>query len=733
MGDLLALRRSDDQAIKHYKRAIELDPLYAEAHNNLGNVSWRQLNAPETAVHFRQAIAIRPNFIDAHVNLALVQIDTGAVDEAISSLQQLLEREPASPRAWQVLGRAFRRALRMDEALAAINRALALDDVNPASLVTASAILRALGRAAEALRHAERAVAADPGEAFAHIEMALALAAMGDLDRAIPAARQAVEVDPARAPSHDALGALLLHAGLDVEAEHSLNHALKLDPNYLKASFHLGNLFEQQGRHREAEKAYRRVLDKRPSYLPAMVNLGTVLLKLERPAEAEAVLRSAASLDPKNGVILSSLSLALEELGRHDEAAAMAREGVSLSPTPGNYVNLGVSLQIGGDLAGASAAYRTALELDPELVPAIFSLTSVDRAQSATLIDTVRARLADERVSESQRSQLYFALASLLDDAGDFDAAFAAAALGHEIEARRSKYDAAQQDRLLSDMRRVFTRDFFAERSTFGSPSRKPIFIVGMPRTGTTLIEQVLASHSQVFGAGELPKLPALANKISRFVRSDRPFPLAALDVDEPGALRLATDYLRSLRELAGSRPHVTDKLSSNLFYIGLIKLILPNAKIVFCKRDAMDTFVSSYFIRFRQPLPYIHTQRSYAHFYNSVQQMIRHWQSISSIDILEMSYEGFLEDQRRETARLLDFCDLPWEDACLNFHTTRRPVRTASNAQVRKPLYRSALGRSHNYAGHLVELKSLIGEGSTAGGGQDSGTLRTKAEQIPR
>ena len=256
----------------------------------------------------------------------------------------------------------------------------------------------------------------------------------------------------------------------------------------MKASFH-GEPVEQQAHYAEAESAYRNVLSKQPSFLPATVNLACVLVKAGKPAAAEPIFRDAVAKDPQNGVVWSNLSSALEELGRHDEAVDAARRGVEFAATPETYVNLGVSLQVSGDLEGATAAFRTALELNPELVSAILSLVSI-KGGDERLLGDVETRLSDESLSEAQRSQLYFALAGLHDSRGDHDAAFAAAIAGHRIEAKKAAYDERRNERLVAELQSTFTELFFRERQAYGSKSSKPIFIVGLPRTGTTLMNK---------------------------------------------------------------------------------------------------------------------------------------------------------------------------------------------------------------------------------------------------
>lgn len=718
LADALAASGMFADAAQFYRRALRLDPNLAEAHNNLANVLWRQSRDPEAIAEYRRAIACRPDFVEAKVNLALVQIERGEAEEAIALLEAVVNEQPESKASWRTLATAYRQVGRADEALAAVRHLLALDDRDAQSLVTASSIHRSLGDPQEALRLAQQSVRLSPTSVEAYIAAAQAHSALGQSDQALTLARQAVEIAPTNARCYGELGALLLAAGIHEEAEQCLQHALKLDANYTKALFHMGNLHELLGRHGEAVKAYEQVLARQPKFTPAAMNLGCSLLKVGRPQDAERVLSRVLEVDPRNGVAWSNLSIALDDLGRYDEAVAAARKGVELAPRAEAHVNLGVALQVRGELDAAAAAFRDAVEINPDLVPALYSLVASGQRSDPDLIPVIERVLEKKRLTDDNRAQLYFALAKLHDAVGQHEAAFEAARQGHLIDIKRAPYDPLLQDRFVANMKSVFTQPFFAERSSFGSGSPKPIFIVGLPRTGTTLVEQVLASHSQVAGAGELLEIPRLIRSLPQFVRTTHKYPQAAIDLDEPSTLRLASSYLRALRNLAGASPRVTDKLPSNAFHLGFLALLFPQAKFIYCVRNPYDTFISTYLMRFRKPLSYAQDMRSFAHYYKSCRDIMAYWQEVLPVKILTVRYEDFVRDQLSGTRALLDHCGLAWEEGCLRFHETVRPVRTGSSAQVRKPLYESSIGRYHPYARQLEELRSLLGEDDGAGGG---------------
>ncbi|MCP4385157.1 MAG: tetratricopeptide repeat protein [Hyphomicrobiales bacterium] len=705
MGDIFADRHLDEEAAKEYRRAIRLDDEHAEAHNNLANVLWRKSKDQRAIDHYARAIELRPDYGTARANLALVKAEAGALDEAIA----LLDSMPIERRTflmWRSLAMIMRQAGRLDEALEAARKAIQLNEADAESLAVASGILRARGENDEALALARQAIDADPACYAGYIEASVCLRASGAKDEALASARQAVEVAPANARAYDALGSQLLSDGRFEEARLFLQRALDLDPNYSMASFHLGVALEKEERYEDAEKAYKHVIAKRPGFTAASVCLASVFVETGKSSEAEAILREVVGREPENAMAWSNLSRALEGLGRQQEAAEAASKGVELAPDLAEaHVNYGIARQVLGDLPGAQTAFRKALELDPELVPAIFSMAATDSKSTVDLLQSIQSLTRRDDLTDEQRSQLHFAEALIYDSSGEYDRAFAAAAEGNRLEEKRASYDRDKHEQYAEAMLQVFDRGYFDRRADYGSTSAKPVFIVGMPRVGTTLVEQILASHSQVFGAGELTRIPVLAHAIPDFVHTQEHFPASALSLDEPGTLRIASAYLRTLRELAGTTQRITDKLPSNFFYIGLIALLFPNAPIIACEREPLDTFVSGYFVRFRRAIAHTQKQSDFAHFYKVHQRLMAHWNEVLPGRILTVNYERIVADQEAETKRILAHCHLDWEEACMRFHELVRPVRTASSSQVRQPLFDTSVGRAAPYRGHLREL----------------------------
>lgn len=723
LGDARFRRGSLGSAAESYRKALSLRPDWPEVENNLGSV-YKTLGNNELAErHYRRALSLNPELSAAGNNLGVLLAERGELAEATNFFARAAEGPSPMREVRRNLATALFQLGRVEEARAEFERALASDSKDPDALIGIARLRRVAGEAQQALELAREALELRPGFGEAYLEAGEAALALGNPEQALPYCRHAVEAAPRSAQAHLALGTALLGFGAPQDAEHHYRRALAIAPNAPTVLIALGRFFEEQNRLDAAQENYQAAFEADPENALATSHLGNLALRQRKPTDALRHFESAVKLQPSVAAAHNNLAAALNELGRHQEAAKSCREAIALNPNlPEAHYNLGAIFQTLGDLDEARRCYERALELNPNLVPAIFSLSNLapQAAGALTLalagvaggvLPTVEALLASEKIGADAKVQLHFARVRIHDQRGEHDAAFAAAVAGNAIEAARRRYDGQAFERLVGGIKGTFTVDFFAKRNAYGSPSEEPIFIIGMPRSGTTLVEQVLASHPQVFGAGELALLPQLAAGLRRWSRARHDFPQGAADLYEPEVLRLAGAYRRHTRELAGSSRRVTDKMTSNLFYLGLAALMFPRAKVIFCRRDPIDLFISGYFMLFRNPIPYTTDQRNFAHFYNLQEALLAHWRQVLPLQILELEYEALVADQEANTRQLLQYCGLEWDPRCLDFHLTERPIRTGSDTQVRRPLYRTSVGRAAPYRKHLQELEAALAE----------------------
>ena len=405
-------------------------------------------------------------------------------------------------------------------------------------------------------------------------------------------------------------------------------------------------------------------------------------------------------------VLLGNLLLYLQ---RVDESQAAFEQAMQLNPADAAaHLGLGRVLMGRGSTAEARRRFEQALVLDPTLPGVSLQLARSRRFTShdREAITSIESLLCREDLSWSALSDLHFALGKIRDDCDDYERAF-----HHYREANRLvhcafEFDRGQFDRAVGALILTFSPAFFEMHGDSGQVSRSPVFIVGMPRSGTTLVEQILASHPDVFGAGELPYVDQLTRQIGGPV----PYPRAAIRMDAPLAWELSERYLQHTRELAGDALRVTDKMPPNWAHLGFIATLFPSATIIQCRRDPLDTCLSIYFQQFESRNEWAYDLSDIAYFYRGYDRVMSHWKDVLPADIHEVRYEDLIGDIESTCRELITSCAIPWDPVCLAFYEQDRSDLSASDWQVRQPIYSHAVGRWKHYEHHLDSLKSGLG-----------------------
>jgi Flp pilus assembly protein TadD len=507
-----------------------------------------------------------------------------------------------------------------------------------------------------------------------------------------------------------AKGAAMARAGRLPEAEAAFRGVLLIAPQHADARYNLGVVLRDQNRWTEAEAAFRAALAVRPSHPETCNNLGMTLLGQRKVDEALGFFRQALALKPDHVRALNNLGAALLELGRLDEAAAVFRQVIALSPTHAKaHNNLGVVLQQQGALTDAAAAFQAAVEVDPAYAEARFNLAGLtppgpraDR-QAREIED-----LAGAQHGDVARSALLFALGRLRDQGGDPGGAFDAWTEANVLHRKRLSFDITAAETRLDAIAAAFEPALMERLANSGVRDRRPIFVVGMPRSGTTLIEQILSAHPAVQGGGELR---AMGDAIGAKTLEAGPFPAWASTLDAADCTRLGRDYLGRLPRPAPGKTHITDKAVSNVETVGLIDLCLPDAVIVHCRRDARDAALSCFATRFSEGQDFAYDLVELGRYWRACERLIDHWRAILPEGrVLQVDYEAVVGDLEGQARRLIAHCGLDWDPACLGFHESGRPVRTASAAQVRQPLYAHSVGRWRQLEGRLGPLIEALG-----------------------
>jgi tetratricopeptide (TPR) repeat protein len=555
----------------------------------------------------------------------------------------------------------------------------------------------------------------EPGHADAWSLLGIALGQQEKLDESTSCFQRALELKPDGVEAQTNLGISLFKQRRLEEALTSLQAALTLKPDHVGALNTLGNVLAEQGRLEPAIEAYRQALRIQPDFAAAHINLGIRLLERGQPDEAVASLRQGLKLQPNSVEAMVNLGNGLKEQGKPDEALAYYEQAVRLRPGLAEAQNnWAAALTDLGRFDEAIPHFQEALRLKPDYAQALYGLGELALEGRCHLTAGEKARLGELLGRDSlplrDRFSLHFLAAGLLDRAGAYGQAFAHYERANELrrlyfQQRGVAFDTNRHRDKVEELIAVFDRDHFRQVESFGSESDLPVFIVGIPRSGTTLVEQILASHPQVYGAGERSDLTQIASTLPRS-KDDREGWTGWIS---PGASRsLAEQYLRRLSDVGGAALRVTNKLPENYLELGLIFTLFPRARVIHCRRNALDVCVSCYTQNFIG-LPFTTSLEDIGHYYCAYQKLMAHWRAVLPRPLLEVDYEHLVKDPEAESRRLIAFCGLEWDERCLEFHTNRRAVQTASRLQVRRPVYTDSIGRWRKYQPYLKPLIGLL------------------------
>jgi tetratricopeptide (TPR) repeat protein len=497
-------------------------------------------------------------------------------------------------------------------------------------------------------------------------------------------------------------------AGRLDEAAEAYRRILAIWPDTAEGYHHLGNVLKAQGKLDQAAAQYERAVALKPSLAQAHFQLGNVYRKQGKLDEAVTRYEQAIALRPQHARANNRLGNVLHRQGKLDEALARYQQAIALRPDFAEaYNSLGNLLKDLGKFDQALASFDQALALWPDYAEVHYNRADLKtfRVGDADLAALESLAADGHRLPPDKMVCIHFALAKALEDVGDYGRAFEHWLRGNALKRSEVHYDQASCRQGLRAIVDLFDSGLLDRFRAPGDPSPVPIFIVGMPRSGSTLIEQILASHPQVQAAGELKDLDRVVQAASDRGGLPVPYPELIQGLDADGFRRLGQAYLASLPTLSDGKTRITDKLPGNFLHLGLIHLILPNARIIHATRDPVDTCVSC-FSRLFTDVPFSYDLTELGCHYRWYHELMAYWRSVLPAGaLLDVSYEDVVDNLEAQARRLIDYCGLPWDDRCLKFHETNRPVATSSNVQVRRPLYRSSVERWRRYEAYLQPL----------------------------
>lgn len=538
----------------------------------------------------------------------------------------------------------------------------------------------------------------------------------GRHDEAESAFREILSIDPENASAFNNLGTVAVAKKDLAAALESFHRATQIKSDNARYFLNLGNALIAMGRKgHEAKQAFLRVAAIDPNSVTAYHNLGSLAYEIREYGEALAYYRKALEVDPQYIDAVQNMAMVFMDVGRTKEALICFRRWIELDPH--NYEAskfLSTALKQMGDRDEARLVLRDLLEETPKDAAAISALAElVDADEYDALIEKMEDLLSLFSIDAADQEKLSFALGTIYSKKQDYDRAFTYWDQANALHRKGIEYDADGFDENINKTISIFDEEMVNTNQNLGCSSNRPIFILGMPRSGTTLTEQIISSHSTVFGAGELSDMVRIVNGVTRHSRPDWKFPDTFQGVTPEILHHLGELYVKEASLLVqGADLRFTDKMPLNFKYLGLIKMIMPNAKIIHCQRNPADVCLSIYQRSFTVTHSYSYDLGELGHYYRGYRRLMDHWRAVLPEGaFLDVRYEDTVADQEGQTRRILDFCDLEWEDACLDFHKTERIVSTASLEQVRKPMYQSSVARWKRYEKHLTPLFDALGD----------------------
>ncbi len=663
--------------------------------------------------HYPAAAQPKPRIlVNNLMSKALDLHKSGALDKAEKLYKKVLKADPGNADALHLSGVVAHQLGQHPRAIQLIKKAIRRDGNQVAFHTNLAAIHNALGKWREAETASRAAVAIDEKHVDALNTLGQALWHQGKLDEAIAIHTSAINLDPGNLNARTNLASLQAQTGRNEEAVESLELVLKQDPSSLLAMTNLATLLTSLGRLPEAESYCRQALGIDQNCAKAIHCLGVVQSTRGELRTAVETFKKAYALNGDIGETLLNLASVHAGLGEFDKAIGLFKEILKSEPNSAKaYFNLGVCYSEKGDMDEAFACFRTAIEIDPRNIEAYYALgTTGKEILDANFLHNLLHLADDPAISVEERVKVNFALAAQSERQGAVGPAFSFYLRGNDLRreflaSRGRVYDPIEHRQQVAQIEELFTPEFFEDRSDLGVGSDQPVFIVGMPRSGTTLVERIAASHHAIVGNGERDAVPKFGENFGRNEDGKGSYPASFSNLTAGQAAEFAETYLAMGLEVDLEASRIVDKMPANFMYLGVIALLFPNARVIHCRRDPLDTGLSCYFQNFVHAHPWSCDLHLIGEFYRCYDNMMAHWRSVLPLPILDVQYEDVVADQEKASREIIDFLGLDWDTNCLNFHKSKGAVRTASKWQVRQPIYNQSVGRWRTYAAYLAPL----------------------------
>jgi len=639
----------------------------------------------------------------------------GKLDEAETVYNSLLKKNPRDSDALHYLGLIAFQKHNYSDAIKLIEAAIKINNKIPGFHCN-------LGNAYKASRQFDSAIAAfleavrlDPKFHAAHSNLGNTFKEQGKLDKAVASYRNALAINPDFAEAYNNLASVLHDQDKLDEAASNYRKALSLNPNYTEAICNFGGVHLALEDHYAALGCFQRALTLRPMYIEAQMGLAKTFQGLDNLSEAENAALKAIKIDNSNPKAHALLGSIFAELARPEAAEDEFGYALSLdSKCDDALLGMGHLCMERGQIDRAEELFLSALAFKPDNIAARFNISQARKTKvgDANFSALLQAEKESAEISESTWISLHFALGKCYDDIKDYDHAFPHFLAGCKIKRSRLHYDAAKVAKQFALIMDFFNPAMIERLQGSGDPSNAPIFVLGMPRSGTTLTEQIIASHPDVYGAGELQDLLRIAERNYSGSTAETIYPNNLNAIDSLKLTAWGAEYIAGLRQRTPSALRITDKMPANFFALGLIHLMLPNAKIIHVNRNPVDTCLSCFTRLFDHKQEHTYDLVELGQYYAHYSVLMDYWRRVLPEGaFLDVYYEDIVADQEGQARNLIDFCGLQWNQACLDFYNTNRSIRTASMTQVRQPIYNSSVERWRHYEKFLDPLLDELGD----------------------
>lgn len=667
-----------DQAERIYKQILNQDPRCHQAIHGLGLLMFQRNKLSAARDLLRHAIQIDASDPDYHFNFGEVLYAAKAFQDAKQAYQQAIDKNPKEADYYFGLGNVLFELEEFDQAGQSYRRALRYKPKDPEIHNNLSNALTKQGKLKEAKNYLKQAIAYDNQYSQAYLNLALVLNDLDEAQLALEMAHKGVALSSRSIDAYLILARVLREQSRLEEAEKIYQNVLNAEPDCFDALFGYGLTLELSDQIKNALQQYHKACHLDPKHLQCQIRMSNCYIRLLEFSKAESIARSILETDP-------------------DNARAMR--------------NLGVCLQTRGDFEQATQVYRKALAIDPDLVEIMSHMTSIGGYQASDdEVGNILSRIKRNNLPEEKKYYAHFSLGKIYDRRKEYDSAFEHFQKANEIRSQLQPFDMVGHIDYVDRIIRVFDDDLFTNKTEFGIDNRQLVFIVGMPRSGSTLLEQILASHAEISAIGEHPEMLNIVRDLPTLIQTKEKAPECCHHLHREQSKIIAQRYIGSIPKNAIQSERVVDKMLGNFLRLGVIALLFPNARVIHSKRNPMDTCWSCFTQDFTHGLRFTNNLKHLGIFYNAYSKLMDHWHRVLPLPIKDVSYESLVENQESVARDVVSFSGLEWDDNCLNHHKTERNVATASFWQVRQPIYKKSVEKWRNYEPYLQDLVQIIG-----------------------